>query len=382
MTSDPRFATPRSAYVHVPFCRHRCGYCNFTLIAGRDDLISAYLQALQRELSWLEEPRKVDTLFLGGGTPTHLSANQLRQLCETVRRWFPLAAGHEFSVEANPVDVNAEKVEVLTQFGVNRISLGVQSFDSEKLSLLERDHRRDQIICALETAQSVIPSVSMDLIFGVPGESRDVWRNDLRSALKRSPDHVSTYGLTFERGTNFWSRLAKQDLRQVPEEDERWMYEHAIDELTAAGYEHYEVSNFAQHDKRCRHNEAYWNGGSHFAAGPGAARYIDGRRETNHRSTTTYLKRVLAGESPVAESELLGPEDSARERLVFGLRRLQGVDRAEFVRATGFELDRLAGDRLTTFVAESLLEDTGSRVRLTRRGLLVSDSLWPEFLRV
>jgi oxygen-independent coproporphyrinogen-3 oxidase len=352
------------------------------LIAGRDDLISAYLQALQRELSWLEEPRKVDTLFLGGGTPTHLSANQLRQLCETVRRWFPLAAGHEFSVEANPVDVNAEKVEVLTQFGVNRISLGVQSFDSEKLSLLERDHRRDQIICALETAQSVIPSVSMDLIFGVPGESRDVWRNDLRSALKRSPDHVSTYGLTFERGTNFWSRLAKQDLRQVPEEDERWMYEHAIDELTAAGYEHYEVSNFAQHDKRCRHNEAYWNGGSHFAAGPGAARYIDGRRETNHRSTTTYLKRVLAGESPVAESELLGPEDSARERLVFGLRRLQGVDRAEFVRATGFELDRLAGDRLTTFVAESLLEDTGSRVRLTRRGLLVSDSLWPEFLRV
>ena len=160
------------------------------------------------------------------------------------------------------------------------------------------------------------------------------------------------------------------------------MYEVAIDELTAAGYDHYEVSNFARPGHRCRHNEVYWAGGSYFAAGPGAARYVDGRRETNHRSTTTYLQRMLAGQSPVAESESLDPEDSARERLVFGLRRLEGVARAEFVQATGFELDRLAGDSLTNFVRAGLLEDTGTHVRLTRRGLLVSDSLWPELLRV
>jgi len=374
-------APPRAAYIHVPFCRHRCGYCNFTLVAGRDDLVEAYLDALERELSWLEQPRPVDTLFLGGGTPTHLAAPQLQRLLDLVTRWFPLASGGEFSVEANPVDLGAtNRNAVLRQAGVTRVSLGVQSFDPPTLELLERDHRESEIRRAAEMARSLARSVSLDLIFGVPDEPLAVWQCDLQQALSLQPDHLSTYGLTFEKGTAFWSRLSHGELARATEDLERQMYELAIDTLTAAGYEHYEVSNFARPGHRCRHNENYWLGGQYYAAGPGAARFIAGRRETNHRSTTTYIQRMLAGQSPVAESEQLGREDAARERLVFALRRLEGIDVNEFAAATGFRVQQLGGDALARFIDQGLLDASGGRLRLTRDGLFVSDTLWPEFL--
>ena len=203
----------------------------------------------------------------------------------------------------------------------------------------------------------------------------------MQSAIALAPDHVSTYGLTFERGTSFWSRLEHRQLARLDEETERSMYAAAIDALAGAGFEHYEVSNFARPGHRCRHNEAYWSGAGYYAAGPGAARYAEGRREMNHRSTTTWLKRVLAGESAVAESECLAPEDRAREALVFGLRRLAGVDRLSFRRATGYEIDALVGPKLAEFVRLGLFNDDGQIVQLTRAGLFVSDSIWPHFLR-
>lgn len=377
----PEPAAARSAYVHVPFCRHRCGYCNFTLVAGRDDLIDDYLRAIEIELSALGEPCEVDTLFFGGGTPTHLPPDKLLRLIDFARRQFPLARGYEFSVEANPADLDDAMLATLAAGGVNRISLGGQSFSPDKLKLLERDHSPQQLQTAVLAASEKTASVSLDLIFGVPGETLEIWRADLAGALELAPDHVSTYGLTFERGTAFWSRLLEGELGRLDEELERSMYAGAIDALTAAGFEHYEVSNFARAGHRCRHNEAYWSGASYFAVGPGAARYIDGRREMNHRSTTTYLKRVLAGQSPVAESETLAADDRARERLVFGLRRLAGVERAAFADQTGYEIDALVGEPLAQMVAHGLLEDDGQWVRLTREGLFVSDAIWPHFLR-
>jgi oxygen-independent coproporphyrinogen-3 oxidase len=382
--------SPRAAYIHVPFCRHRCGYCNFTLIAGRDDLIGAYLEALERELLWLEQPREVDTLFFGGGTPTHLAPSELRRLFEIVRQWFPLAAGGELCVEANPIDLDEARSRVLAEAGATRVSLGAQSFHRWKLQALERDHDRVAIESAVQFARGFAQSVSLDLIFGVPGESLADWQSDLQAALELAPDHVSTYGLTFEKGTAFWSRLSHGELARLDEDLERQMYEAAIDTLTAAGYEHYEVSNFAWAvvpsrsegtTFRCRHNENYWLGGSYFAAGPGAARFVAGRRETNHRSTTTYIRRVLAGQSPVAESEQLAPEDAARERLVFALRRLEGIDTTAFPSATGFTVEQLGGEALPRLIDLGLLELSAGGLRLTRRGLLVSDAIWPEFLR-
>jgi oxygen-independent coproporphyrinogen-3 oxidase len=373
---------PRAAYIHVPFCRHRCGYCNFTLVAGRDDLIEAYLEALERELSWLSEPREVDTLFFGGGTPTHLAAGQLERLFAIARRWLPLAAAGEMSVEANPIDLNEAKSLVLANAGVARVSLGAQSFHDWKLGLLERDHCDLDIAASVEFIRRFARSTSLDLIFGVPEESLADWKQDLQAGMALAPDHISTYGLTFEKGTTFWSRLTRGELTRAHEETERQMYEAAIDTLTAAGYEHYEVSNFARPGHRCRHNETYWKGGGYFAAGPGASRFIGGRREINHRSTTTYISRVLAGDSPVAESEELAPEDAARERLVFGMRRLEGIDIDRFEGTTGFLIDQLGGEALPRLIDRGLLQRDGGRLRLTREGLMVSDAIWPEFLRV
>ncbi len=373
---------PQAAYIHVPFCARRCGYCNFTVVAGRDDLIDAYLTALERELSGLERPRPVETLFVGGGTPTHLSPQQLERLMHVVRRWFPLAKGGEFSVEANPADADRATVDVLAESGVNRLSLGVQSFDENKLSVLERDHRADRVEQACELARRVVSDLSLDLIFAVPGETLDTWQRDLALALRQTPNHVSTYGLTFDRGARFLGRLRRGDLSEIDEETQRAMYETAIDTLVNAGFEHYEVSNFARPGHRCRHNEIYWSGREYYAAGPGAARYVAGVREQNHGSTFTYLKRVLRGDSPVVASEKLSPEDAARERLVFGLRMLQGIECDAFERDTGFDVGQLGGQELSRYLEMGFLEKDGQRLRLTRDGLMISDSLWPGLLRV
>jgi oxygen-independent coproporphyrinogen III oxidase len=370
----------RAAYIHVPFCARRCGYCNFTLVADRDDLIEPFLSALARELSLLQTPRQVDTLFIGGGTPTHLKGSTLDRLLELVLNWHPLAAGHEFTVETNPGDLDEQVIAQLSDHGATRVSLGAQSFDADKLLALERVHSAKDIRRSAELVCSRGLDLSLDLIFAAPAESLDVWNADLTAAISLAPQHLSTYGLTFERGATFWARRMHGALTPADEELERAMYESAIVRLKGAGFEHYEVSNFAKPTKRCRHNENYWLGQPYFAAGPGAARYLDGVRSMNHRSTTTYIRRVLAGHSPVAESERLAPRERALELLVFALRRLEGVDRAWFRREAGTELDPLAGGLIEELVGRRLMDETDDAVRLTHAGLLLSDAVFGRIL--
>ncbi|MCA9264795.1 MAG: radical SAM family heme chaperone HemW, partial [Planctomycetales bacterium] len=345
-----------------------------------DDLADRYLDALERELQGLREPAPVATLFVGGGTPTHLSVSQLDRLCKLLDTWFPRPSDGEYSFEANPNDIDNVKVAVMADHGVTRVSLGAQSFHEPKLRSLDRDHAAGEILQAVNLLRPSIERISLDLIFGAPDESLEIWQGDLRQAIACAPDHISTYGLTFERGTAFWSQLTKSQLQEVDEETQRAMYVHGIETLAAAGYEHYEVSNFARPEARCRHNEAYWHGHTYYAVGAGASRYVDGRRETNHRSSTTYMRRVLAGESPTAESETLDLETRARERVVFGLRRIEGIDVAAISRDVGLDVAAIVSDQLDRFVSWGFLDRTGTRYRLTTSGLLVSDSLWPYLL--
>jgi putative oxygen-independent coproporphyrinogen III oxidase len=389
--SSPRTVVhqpPRAAYIHVPFCRHRCGYCNFTLVAGRDDLIGDYLRAIELELSRLAEPREVDTLYFGGGTPSHLSPQQFRALATSVLKWHPLAepsasgrgSKSEWTVEANPIDIGPTMIETLAELGVTRLSLGGQSFHTAKLQLLERDHMAADIERAVHLARRAGLDMALDLIFATPGETLAEWEADLDATLALDPNHISTYGLTFERGMAYWSRRLRGELAEADENLQRDMYALAIDRLTAAGFEHYEVSNFARPGRRSCHNQVYWSGAGYYAAGPGAARYVSGVRETNHRSTTMYLKRVLAGESPVAEREELSAEARAHELLVFSLRRIDGVSRTDFRKRAGYDIDELAAAPLENFVDLGLLADDGEQIRLTREGLFVSDALWPALL--
>jgi oxygen-independent coproporphyrinogen-3 oxidase len=301
-------------------------------------------------------------------------------LLQIVRSRFALTSNAEFSVEANPLDLTDEKIDVLADAGVNRISLGVQSFSSQTLTLLERDHTSADIGAVVKRLRRRFDNVSLDLIFGVPGQSLDSWRDSLRQAIALEPEHISTYGLTWESGTAFGTRLDRGELAAIDEELERDQYALAMDDLAAAGFEHYEISNFAKPGFSCRHNETYWAGNEYWAFGPGAARYLGGRRETNIRSVLGWLARIERGESPVAEAEELEPEHRARELLFLGLRRRDGIDRNEFQRLSGFNLDELAKEAISVNVGRGWLENITSGIRLTREGQFVADRVIADFL--
>jgi oxygen-independent coproporphyrinogen-3 oxidase len=381
-------AAPRHVYVHVPFCRHRCGYCDFALVAGRDDLIDRYFAALERELervplaltgdsAWL----KPATLYVGGGTPSHLGPDGLRRLFAVLRGRLVIEAGAEVTVEANPLDVTDAFVAATRECGVTRVSLGGQSLDAATLRGLDRDHGPDDVRAAGGRLLDAGLAVNLDLMTAAPGQSLAAVERDLDAAVAMGVQHVSVYCLTWEKGTAFEAARRRGDLRPADEGLERAMFETAIDRLEAAGFEHYEVSNFARPGHRCRHNEAYWDCRPWEAFGPGAARFDGRTRITNHRSPTTWMKGVLAAGECVGDVDAMIDEAAARERLVVGLRRRDGVARAAFRAASGFDLDVLAGAAIAGWVARGLATDDGAVVRLTRAGLLVSDGLWVDVLR-
>src|SRR5260370_27459365 len=316
----PSWLWPRAAYIHVPFCAHHCGYCDFAVATGQDHTIDHYLQALGAELAGLRQPQAVQTLFLGGGTPTYLEGRQLQKLLEVVRRWLPLKAGHEFSVEANPGTLEADKIDILADLGVNRISLGAQSFHPHLLTVLERDHRPDDVFPAVDRIRKRIANISLDLIFGVPGQTIAEWETDLDRSLALKPAHLSTYGLTYEKGTRLWKQRRQGQVQALDEEAELAMYVFAMDRLEGAGFEHYEISSFARPGFRCRHNQVYWANEAYFGFGMGAATYVRGRRTLNTRDLNTYLRRALAGKPWVFQEKTLPPEERGREQLLLNLR--------------------------------------------------------------
>ena len=372
---------PRAAYVHVPFCAHKCGYCDFASVAGSDHLAGRYLDALEREMAALGRPNEVDTIFIGGGTPTRLDAPSLKRLLAAVRRWFPLAEGGEWTVEANPGTLDEEKADVLAGGGVDRVSLGAQSFQPDLLKTLERNHAPEEVGRALELVRPRFPRWSFDLIFGVPGSTPGRWALDLETAVGLGPSHLSCYGLVYEKGTALWKQWNAGLVREVDEESEREMYAHTIDRLASAGLAMYEISNFARAGEECRHNLVYWANDAYFGVGLGAARYDGGVRSVNTRDLGAYLKRVEAGAPATGPTEALDPEARARETAVLMLRRTAiGLDRGDFAARTGFALDALAGEALAKFVRRGLLEDDGRRVGLTREGLFLADSVLCEFL--
>lgn len=385
----PSWLDPRTAYIHVPFCAHHCSYCDFAVTAGQDHLIEHYLDAIAAELATLGGPRHLETMFIGGGTPTYLHLTQLDRLLTMLGRWLPLVGpasggrppGPEYSIESTPDSLTDEKLALLTAAGVTRLSVGVQSFRPGSLAALDRRHTAEQIAQAVEAVHRHGLTLSLDLIFAAPGSTPSDWAADLEAALAFQPDHISTYGLTYEKGTRLWKQRQGGSVPVVAEDDELTMYQLAIDRLTGAGFEHYEVSNFARPGFRCQHNERYWANEAYYGFGVGAARYVNGVRELNTRDTKMYIRKVLSGESPTFQSERLGPRDRAFETIGTQLRRSCGIERVRFREQTGFALDELAASRLTGLVAGGLLTDDGDSVRLTRNGLFVADAVIEELMR-
>jgi oxygen-independent coproporphyrinogen III oxidase len=381
-TVEPPWQWPRAAYIHIPFCAHKCGYCDFASLAGVDHLASRYLAALEREIAMtLGGPQEVDTIFVGGGTPTRLDAAQLEQLTAIIGRWFILAPGGEWTFEANPGTLDVEKAEILTAAGVDRISLGAQSFRPDSLAVLERQHGRTEVEKAVAIVGPRFPRWSLDLIFGVPGSSLDDWRRDLEIAMGFGPAHLSCYGLVFEKGTALWKQRERGEVRPLDEELERSMYEATIDRLDESGLAMYEISNFARPGHESRHNLVYWANEAYFGVGVGAASYVRGVRSVNTRDLPAYLRRIDAGEPATGPSEELAPEDRARETAILMLRRTAiGLDRPDFLARTGFDIEQLAGPAIERYRAAGYLEVDENRLRLTREGIFLADQVLAEFL--
>lgn len=372
----------QAAYVHVPFCIHRCGYCDFTVIAQRDDLMTTYLDCLEQELTReLVTPQPVTTLFIGGGTPNYLPAELLERLLRLLREWLPLQPGGEFSVECNPEGFSSDRMDVLTSGGVNRISLGVQSFQEQHLKTLERGHSPafvEDVVHRLR--QRGVQNLSFDLIYAVPGQSLTDWIATLRAASALSPEHLSTYGLTFEKGTAFWTRRLKENLIQAEEELERSLYAAAMEQLSQAGFEQYELSNYARPGYACQHNQVYWKAEPYFGFGPGAAALLNGERLTRFRSVTGWMKNLQAGRSSIAEVEKRDRDLAAREAVMLGLRQIQGIELGEYSARFGSEVRDLAPEAYDDFLEGQLLELSEGRLHLTYEGRFLADSVVAEFL--
>lgn len=378
---DPPWIRPEAAYVHIPFCAHRCGYCDFAIATGKDERIEPYLDALEAEMSLLGRPRPVKTVFVGGGTPSHLPPLALQRLGSILRRWLDWSPGAEVSLEANPESLTREKVDILAEAGFTRISLGAQSFSRETLGNLDRPHDPQAIAAAVQSVRQAGLDPSIDLIFGAPGQTLTEWSTDLEESLALGLTHLSTYGLTYERGTPLEKRVRLGTVRPVSEDAERDMYALAMDRLPRAGLGQYEISNFAMPGKESVHNEVYWANEAHWGFGMGASGYMGWKRQLNTRDLDRYIRLCLSGQRAVFQEEVLPDLDRALETMAQNLRRAAGVERERFREQTGFSHEELFESAAQPLSEQGLLIMDERGMRLSQKGRFVADAIVERLMR-
>jgi oxygen-independent coproporphyrinogen III oxidase len=358
-------------YLHVPFCRSKCLYCDFYSVAS-SAAIPAWLQAVQREVPLYQDRfQEFDSLYLGGGTPTILGERELATLLESVRRHFSFRPESEMTIEANPDDLSEQKLKVIGELGINRISLGVQSLDDGDLKYLGRSHSAKQALKALEMIRSRgFARVGIDLMYGLETQSIAGWKRTLNQALEFRPEHISCYQLTLDGGTPLGKRKAAGQVRPIGEKLETAFFVFTSRTLEKHGYRHYEISNFAASEEfMCRHNRKYWNHVPYLGLGPSAHSFQAGRRWWNVRSIKKYCQLLEVGEAPVEAGETLSAEQLDLEALALGLRTSDGVS----LQAPGGGLRW--GKALEVLQQSDLVRVNHGRIQATRRGFLVADSL-------
>jgi len=381
-----------SLYLHVPFCSHKCHYCDFYSIVDTRDRQASFTDRLIEELTFLARfaaNTPLRTIFVGGGTPSMLAPDLWIRLIAHLERHFDLSAirsgNGEWTVECNPDSVTTQLADTLAQGGVNRISMGAQSFNAAHLKTLERTHNPQNIPPALATFHRAgIRRTNLDLIFGIPGQTLADWQSDLALALSLGTQHISCYDLTYEPGTAMTARLRRGDFQPADEDVEVDMFETTIDTLANAGLDRYEVSNYAVPGQECQHNLAYWRQSPWLAAGPSASAFVEGHRWKNVPRLDDYLHGANVSPPPVRDHE---PPDAARllkERLMTGLRLREGIHAASLFDPAD-QLRPGAGLRLRSVAARHIetghmLPDTSSALRLTRAGMLIADAVVIDFL--
>lgn len=364
-------------YVHVPFCRSKCAYCDFYSMTDTSQ-VQGYLDALPREMELYRDfaPR-FDTVYIGGGTPSCLLPRQLAEILCRIRENFAIAPDSEITVEVNPGDVDEDRMREIRDSGVNRVSIGLQSFDDGLLTFLGRRHSGLEGYQALESARRAgFVNLSIDLIYGVPGQSFELWQNTLETALGFAPEHLSCYELTLEEGTPLHRRITDGNIGLPGEEEAYRFFSMTSGFLEGRGYTHYEVSNFAQHRSLVsRHNHKYWDHSPFLGLGPSAHSFKGSRRWWNHRSVKRYVRDVGHGIAPLGGEEELSLEELRLEALYFGFRTTQGIRGADFTERYGIDLLREKGPALRCLQEEGLVTLEGDFLAPTRMGLALADRL-------
>ncbi|MHB0913393.1 MAG: radical SAM family heme chaperone HemW [Armatimonadota bacterium] len=352
--------------MHIPFCEAKCAYCDFASYPGKAHLFAPYVEALVSEIC-AASPR-VATVYVGGGTPNLLPPEMLTRLLAL----FPGAG--EVTVEANPA------MGGFSSIPANRLSLGVQSLLDSELAALGRLHTADEALSAYAAARKSFGNISLDLMYGIPGQTRESWAETLDRVIGLAPEHISLYSLTVEEGTPFWEMQRAGRLELPGDDAEADMYEDAIEALTRAGYAHYEISNFARPGYECRHNLTYWRNEPYFGFGAGAAQYVDGVRAVNTRIVEDYIRNISSGCSVKEDEERLTGRASMGETVFLGLRMMEGVSRERFVLRYGITPEEAFPAEIADLVKRGLLKTDERSIRLTHTGLFLANQVFAEFV--
>jgi len=370
-----------SLYIHIPFCISKCIYCDFNSIVTKSQIVDEYLNAIEQELQSTTGKRSFKTVFIGGGTPTALNETQLDRLLNIISKHVDVTNLKEYTIEVNPGTLSDEKVIIVKNSHVDRISIGIQSFNDRYLKLLGRIHSANEAKdIFLNLREKGFNNISIDLIYGYPAQTLNEWKKDLREYCKLDPEHISAYCLTYEQGTPIVEMTDSGTLQKLSEEDELKMYEFTNDFLRDNDYNHYEISNFAKQDKECLHNTVYWENREYIGIGAGAFSYVNGERYCNIKSVKEYISSSRAKKRLICFSEKLPQKQRASEILIMALRMTSGISRKEFTKRSGFDLNELFEKQLNNLTQAGLINFDDERVKLTRKGLSVADSVMMEFV--
>jgi len=373
---------PRAAYIHIPFCVSKCSYCDFNSYPGMESIYEQYVQSLIAEINKTPPcDEQMRSIYIGGGTPTVLSAVHLSDILAAVENIQPLSKDLEVTLEANPGTVDEHKLAQLYESKFNRLSIGVQSLDDDFLALLGRAHTSEQAIDVYNAARSAgFSNISIDLIFALPGQMTDHWSHTLDSAIALNPEHISLYELTIEEGTKF-SQLCAAGRLSLPSEDSQIdMYELAIGKMKATGYEHYEVSNFAKPGFRCSHNQVYWQNEPYYGFGAGATSYIAGDRSLRIGNPKNYISAIDSGGDAIESTEHLTGRKYLAETLIQSLRMLDGVNMKKLSERTDADVSVEFAPQIDSLISRGLLEWSDSILKVTHQGLLLLNDVSQEFL--
>ncbi|GIN55837.1 radical SAM family heme chaperone HemW [Lederbergia ruris] len=373
----------KAAYIHIPFCEHICYYCDFNKFFLKGQPVDEYLQSLFQEFKMTIDQtstKELETIFVGGGTPTALDERQLESLCQGIREGLPFTKG-EFTFEANPGDLSREKLEILADYGVNRLSFGVQSFNNQLLEKIGRSHRVQDVYRSIEEAQEVgFENISIDLIYALPGQTIDDFQDTLQKALALDLPHYSGYSLIVEPKTIFYNLMRKGKLPLPSEDEEADMYRLLIEEMEKKGLHQYEISNFSRKGYESKHNLIYWNNEEYYGFGAGAHGYIQGTRYSNAGPLKKYMEPISEGRRPVFSENTPSIKEKLEEEMFLGLRKTKGVSVSHFQRKFSLDPFQTFRPAIKEMTERDLLEIHDDHIRLTEKGRFLGNEVFQAFL--